>query len=305
VKYRADIDGLRAIAVLGVILFHYGVPGFSGGFIGVDVFFVLSGYLIGSIIFSQLNTDSFSFSTFYFRRIRRLFPVYVVVMLLTTMFAYWFMLPSDFREFGQSLLSSTLYLSNIHFYNEAGYFDSASHLKPLLHTWSLSVEEQFYIIFPFLAWLIFYFNKKLILFCILALTFLSFILAEIFIERDMSAVFYLYPFRAWEMFFGVLLSLNRLGQLKNILWANFWSIVGMALIVVPIIFYDQTTMFPALNALAPCLGTILAVLGLLIFYQSMLLFMSVNFLIRYTFGIGQFMCFIHISQLKVLRLLIR
>jgi len=108
-NYRADIDGLRAIAVLAVILFHYGIPGFSGGFVGVDIFFVLSGYLIGSIIIDQLRENRFSFQVFYFRRIRRLFPVYVVVMLLTTLVAYLIMLPGDFREYGQSLLASVVY----------------------------------------------------------------------------------------------------------------------------------------------------------------------------------------------------
>ncbi|MFT5082501.1 MAG: peptidoglycan/LPS O-acetylase OafA/YrhL, partial [Lentisphaeria bacterium] len=112
-NYRADIDGMRAIAVTTVILFHYGVAGFTGGFIGVDVFFVLSGYLIGSIIFSQLDKGRFTFGTFYFRRIRRLFPVYLAVMVATFACAYWVMLPRDFREFGQSLFSSTIYISNI------------------------------------------------------------------------------------------------------------------------------------------------------------------------------------------------
>lgn len=147
-NYRNDIDGLRAIAVIGVILYHFGATGISGGFVGVDVFFVLSGYLIGNIIFTQLEKKEFSLSNFYFRRVRRLFPVYVFVMLVTFFIAYGVMLPGDFREFGQSIFTSSIYLSNVLFYLEAGYFDSASNLKPLLHTWSLSIEEQFYLIFP-------------------------------------------------------------------------------------------------------------------------------------------------------------
>ncbi|PCK08879.1 MAG: hypothetical protein COA42_06905 [Alteromonadaceae bacterium] len=258
-NYRADIDGLRAIAVIIVIMFHYGLGSFSGGFIGVDVFFVLSGYLIGSIIFSQLQKGRFDFSTFYFRRIRRLFPVYLVVMVSTFLLAYMLMLPQDFKKFGQSLFASTVYISNILFYLKAGYFDSASHLKPLLHTWSLSVEEQFYMVFPLVAWIFSRFSPRNLFALFGVLTLVSFGAAALYIEKDASAVFYLYPFRAWEMFFGTLLAINFVPPLRNQLLNNITAAAGILLILVPNFLYDASTSFPGINALAPCFGTVLII----------------------------------------------
>lgn len=258
-KYRADIDGIRAIAVTVVILFHYGVPGFAGGFVGVDIFFVLSGYLISSIIFAQTEQGRFEFGTFYFRRIRRLFPVYLVVMLVTFALAYGYMLPQDFREFGQSLLASTVYLSNVLFYMEAGYFDTSSHLKPLLHTWSLSVEEQFYVVFPFLAWLCGHFSRKALFVVFAVLTAISLSAAAAYIEQDNSAVFYLYPFRAWEMFFGTLLATNFIPQIRSRMGNNALAIAGLAMVLGTTFFYDEHTVFPGLSAILPCLGTVLLI----------------------------------------------
>jgi peptidoglycan/LPS O-acetylase OafA/YrhL len=257
--YRADIDGLRALAVISVIFFHYGIPGFSGGFIGVDVFFVLSGYLIGSIIFSQVQQDRFSFKRFYFRRVRRLFPAYALVVLTTFIFAYWLMLPNNFRDFGQSLLASGVYASNILFYREAGYFDTASHLKPLLHTWSLAVEEQFYIVFPVVAWLTARLARRHLFTVFGVLTLLSLGAACVYIRRDASAVFYLYPFRAWEMFLGTLLAVGYLPPLRSAAAGLAQSLLGIGLIALPTFLYDKGTLFPAYAAVPPCLGTALLV----------------------------------------------
>ncbi len=256
-NYRADIDGIRAIAVSTVILFHFGVSAFSGGFVGVDIFFVLSGYLISSIIFDQLEKKRFSFSTFYFRRIRRLFPVYVVVMLTTLALAYVFMLPREFREFGQSLVASTVYLSNVLFYLEAGYFDTASHLKPLLHTWSLSVEEQFYLVFPFVAWACARCSRKQLFIIFVIFTLASFIAALFYIEHDNSAVFYLYPFRAWEMFLGTLLATRTIPTINSVKWNNVVAVIGLSLVILPTIFYTDKILFPGFSAFIPCFGTVL------------------------------------------------
>ncbi|MFL0810272.1 MAG: acyltransferase [Agarilytica sp.] len=258
-QYRPDIDGLRSIAVLFVIFFHFGFSSLSGGYVGVDVFFVLSGYLIGSILFKHLNEENFSFSYFYFRRIRRLFPVYVVVMLLTTVFAYLWMLPKDFREFGQSLFASTLYASNILFYMEAGYFDTVSHIKPLLHTWSLSVEEQFYLLFPALAWLTYKISRKFVVATFIGLTIISFVLAVYYIDIDNSAVFYLYPFRAWEMFIGTILALKCIPTVSGPKTNNALSLSGLAMILYAGFFFDDSTKFPGVSALLPCLGTALII----------------------------------------------
>lgn len=254
-NYRADIDGIRAIAVSTVILFHYGIAGFTGGFVGVDIFFVLSGYLISSIIFTQLDKGRFDFSNFYFRRFRRLAPVYMVVILATFGLAYALMLPREFREFGQSLVASTLYVSNILFFLEAGYFDTASHLKPLLHTWSLSVEEQFYMVFPFVAWATARCSRKswFILFAVLTLASLG--AAAWYINTDTGAVFYLYPFRAWEMFLGTLLATQYLPQIASRMWNNLISCVGLVLVIFPTFYYTDKTLFPGLSAFIPCFGT--------------------------------------------------
>jgi peptidoglycan/LPS O-acetylase OafA/YrhL len=259
VIYRPDIDGLRAIAVCIVIFFHFGIPGFSGGFIGVDVFFVLSGYLIGSIILHQLKNNKFSFTRFYFRRVRRLFPVFAVVLIVTTIAAYRLMLPNDFREYGQSVIASSVYLSNILFYMEAGYFDTASHLKPLLHTWSLSVEEQFYIVFPILAWLIYLIKKNWIFPLFLSFTCLSLIAAEWYLSTNASAVFYLYPFRAWEMFIGVCLATQALPKIRSPRMNGLAALSGLTMILAPNFIYTSATSFPGLSALIPCLGTCLLI----------------------------------------------
>lgn len=258
-KYRADIDGFRSIAVLLVILFHFELGNFSGGFIGVDIFFVLSGYLISSIVFEQIRNSAFSFSGFYFRRIRRLFPVYVLVMLCTFIAAYWIMLPQDFREFGKSLLASTFYISNILFYLSSGYFDTASHLKPLLHTWSLSVEEQFYLIFPLLAWLLAKLNSRHLFSAFLLLTVVSFTSAIYYIQLDESAAFYLYPFRAWEMFLGTLIALKPLPISRSALTRQISASIGILCIAIPSFTYTPSTLFPGWAALLPCLGTMIII----------------------------------------------
>jgi len=263
-NYREDIDGLRAIAVSSVVLYHFGVTGFGGGYVGVDIFFVISGYLIGSIVFAQLGKNKFSFSNFYIRRIRRLFPASFAMTVFSLLLGYWLLLPGDFRELGQSIVASTLYASNVLFYLKAGYFDTASHMKPLLHTWSLSVEEQFYLIFPLAAWLCYRYLRRAMLAVFIFACLASFAAAVIYINHDQSAVFYLYPFRAWEMFLGVVAgmggwSFGKYGQQR--LPSHLIAVTGLVLVCYPILFYTKETQFPGLTALAPCLGTLLLLLS--------------------------------------------
>jgi len=151
--YRPEIDGLRALAVVPVILFHAGLPAFSGGFVGVDIFFVISGYLITSIVIKELDQGRFSFGNFYERRARRILPALLLVMLCSIPFSWRWMMPDELKDFAQSLLAVLLFSSNLLFWQESGYFDGEADLKPLLHTWSLGVEEQFYLLFPLSAWL--------------------------------------------------------------------------------------------------------------------------------------------------------
>src|SRR5437867_7441905 len=153
-KYRSDIDGLRAVAVIPVVLYHAGVQSFAGGFVGVDIFFVISGYLITALVASEVRDGQFSLIRFYERRIRRIFPALFTVVATSCLAAYFLFMPLDFKRFGASVAAMTLFASNLLFWRQSGYFDAAADLKPLLHTWSLAVEEQFYLLFPIILLLI-------------------------------------------------------------------------------------------------------------------------------------------------------
>ena len=172
-KYRSEIDGLRALAVLPVIFFHAGIDFFKGGYIGVDIFFVISGYLITSIILREINQGKFSILNFYERRARRILPALFFVMSFSLICSWFFLLPGEFKNFGQSLISVTFFVSNIFFWRKSGYFDGAAEYMPLLHTWSLSVEEQFYLLFPIFLVITFRFGKRTIVSMILLIAFLS------------------------------------------------------------------------------------------------------------------------------------
>lgn len=256
-KYRRDIDGLRAIAVSTIVFFHFGFPGFEGGFVGPDVFFVLSGFLIATRIFEEVEQGKFAFLDFYYRRVRRLFPAYFLMLIVTLILSYLFLLPADFREFSKSFASATVYLSNIQFYREAGYFDTAAHFKPLLHTWSLSVEEQFYIFFPvavgFLTWM----SRRQFYFTFLCVSIASFISAVIWIEYDMSFAFYMFPLRIWELGLGVLVATGcyTLPRFSSAAANEALAIFGLLLILIPVFVFDPTTKFPGLAAAPVCLGT--------------------------------------------------
>src|SRR5207302_1642356 len=153
-SYRSDLDGLRGLAIVPVMFYHYGLGGLSAGFVGVDVFFVISGFLITSLLLREIETGTFSIIEFYERRARRILPALFFVLAVTTALAFLVLLPVDLCNYGRSLIATTAFGSNIFFWRESGYFDRAAELKPLLHTWSLSVEEQFYILFPPFLWLI-------------------------------------------------------------------------------------------------------------------------------------------------------
>ncbi len=259
--YRREIDGLRSIAVLSVVLFHFGMPGVSGGFVGVDVFFVISGFLIGGILWGELASQGrISFSRFYMRRIKRLAPAYVAMALVSLAFAWLILLPFEFREFGKSLIAATVYLSNILFFRQSGYFDSGADEKLLLHTWSLSVEEQFYIFLPLLLLLLG--RRKTGLFVALIALFWASLLASIYTTfSNHSAAFYLFPFRAWELLSGVLLAIY--GRQTACKWAvaPWVSWLGMALVLGGIIWIEEGAQFPGYQVIFPVLGTVLLLLN--------------------------------------------
>ncbi len=252
-KYRPEIDGLRAVAVLPVILFHAGFSTFSGGFVGVDVFFVISGYLITSIISKDMESGTFSFWDFYERRARRILPALFLVMLCCIPFAWMWMLPMELEAFSASVVAVCLFASNILFWKQSGYFDAGAELKPLLHTWSLAVEEQYYIIFPIAILLLWRLGRRHVIWSIAIVAVLSLALSEYASWLRPAANFYLLPTRGWELMAG---SLCSFAIVRRNSWPdNILSLAGFAAIAVSVFAYDKSIPFPSLYALLPVLGT--------------------------------------------------
>ena len=254
--YRRDIDGLRAIAVLAVVLFHFGVPGVTGGFVGVDVFFVISGFLITSIIWRERQVGRFSFVDFWARRARRILPA-LFVMMAATLAVGWFLLaPKDYEALGRSAHYQVTFTSNLLFARQDGYFDAASDIKPLLHTWSLAVEEQFYILFPLLLTLLSSRLKhwRLALFAVLLVSFGMSVWA---VSHQPQKAFYLLHLRAWELLAGAVLAvMPRYEWRASPPLAQGVSLVSLALILTAIFGFDRHTPFPGAAALLPVLGVV-------------------------------------------------
>lgn len=250
--YRTEIDGLRALAVIAVILFHAGFRGFDGGFVGVDVFFVISGYLITSIILLKLQQGRFSLLGFYERRARRILPALMFVMLACIPFAWVYMDAYELKEFGQSLVSTALFVSNIFFYLKSGYFDTANELKPLLHTWSLAVEEQYYIFFPLFLMVLYKRGRKWIQPALLITLLGSLILAEWGSQHKPDAAFYWLPTRIWELMVGAVIAVHLAG--RGGYRSQTLSALGLGMILLSIFMLDEQTPFPGLHALLPVVG---------------------------------------------------
>ena len=266
-KYRSEIDGLRAIAVVAVILFHAGFSAFRGGFVGVDVFFVISGFLITSIIISDKETKTFSIVRFYERRARRILPALFLVLFACLIPAWLWLPPVDMVSFCKSILAVSLFGSNFLFWSEAGYFDLAAELKPLLHTWSLSVEEQFYLLFPLLVALIWPLGRVLMALVLISVGLLSFWSAEAWGPNYSHATFFLLPSRGWELLLGSILAVYRSAiparlidnARRNYLY-EIASIVGLALIGASVYSFNKDTPFPGVYTLVPTIGTCLLIL---------------------------------------------
>lgn len=264
-KYRADIDGLRAVAILPVILFHMGVDSFTGGFIGVDIFFVISGFLITSIVLPQLQAGTFSLLKFYERRARRILPALVFMVLLTAIASYYILFPHQIKDFSQSIAATALFLSNYFFYLETDYFNPFTNHAPLLHTWSLAVEEQFYIFYPVLLILLCKLNKLMLIFALAAIGIVSFVSSLMIIDSNATLAFYSIHTRAWELMIGALAAISRpriLAALSHqILFISERIITETLLllsaagIAIAIFAYDSKTQHPAFPTLIPVLAT--------------------------------------------------
>ena len=259
-NYRPDIDGLRAIAVLVVVFFHYNVPYFTGGFVGVDVFFVISGYLISSIIFKDLANNTFSFCAFYERRIRRIFPALFVMLFISTITAFILYDYQALVEFGKSLVSTVVFASNFYFRKNVGYFAISPQQITLLHTWSLAIEEQFYLIFPIVIYFLNKYKASKINFYIVTGFVLSLGLCVFLSEqKHIQFAFYMLPTRAWEFLLGTLLALRFFPSLYNKKIYHFFSILGFGLIVLAVFMFSSTTEYPSYYALLPVFGTALLI----------------------------------------------
>ncbi|WP_342243866.1 acyltransferase family protein [Pseudomonas sp. OTU5201] len=257
-SFRNDINGLRAWAVIAVLLYHFDVPGFSGGFIGVDVFFVISGFLMTQIIISGMDKQSFSIWKFYIARANRIIPA-LLVLCITLLILGWFWLPTvDYRKLGTHAATAIVFLSNIKFWSESGYFDSESHDKWLLHTWSLSVEWQFYILLPLAIVIIWrLFGKQWVKWAMLGVGGISFAYSIYLTHHAQGAAFYLLPARAWEMLAGGMVWWVTRQRTFHARQAQAMELTGLAMIVLSIELFDAETAWPGGYAALPAIGAML------------------------------------------------
>ncbi|WP_062066553.1 acyltransferase family protein [Sphingobium baderi] len=259
-QYRADIDGLRTIAVVPVVIFHLGTSLFPGGFVGVDVFFVISGFLITQTLLGEQGTWRDALFDFYKRRIKRIFPALFALYICVMAVAGWLLMSDQAAEIGKSTIASIFFVSNILFYSQSGYFDGELNNNPLLHTWSLSVEEQFYIFFPLLIFFTRSWADRYRRQLVWALTITSLAASQWMVTRDTSAAFYLIPFRTWELAIGSLLAMRAVPEPRSAWQAEIGVALGLAMIGYSVLFYNKVTPFPGISALIPCVGTALVLL---------------------------------------------
>lgn len=262
--YRKEIDGLRAIAIIPVIWVHAGLPFFTGGFLGVDVFFVISGFLITSILFKEFESNSFTLLKFYERRARRILPALLAVIIVTSFVVPLISVhPKFLGDYGNSVLSTILFSSNIYFWQTSGYFGSASELSPMLHTWSLAVEEQYYIFFPLLLMVLFSHSKKVVVSALILIFIVSLLISEWGAINSPIANFYLLPSRVWELLAGVLASIfyynASLVKIRN-KYSNYLSVLGIIFISISYFLFSPLTLHPASLTILPVLGAVLVLL---------------------------------------------
>ena len=257
-EYRADIDGLRALAILLVLAFHASQGKISGAFIGVDIFFVISGYLISKIIFSSLEKNRFSYLEFYVRRIRRIFPALTLVLLTCILFGYFFLLQEEYQNLAKHMVGSAYFVENFLLLSETGYFDKDAATKPFLHLWSLAIEEQFYLLWPLLVAFIWKRGWSFIALTS-AIFSLSFITNLFLVEQEKAAAFYLPQARFWELMIGGILAHLSLHNKQLAMNRNFPPAAGVFLICVGLVFLDSNQSFPGYWALLPAIGAALII----------------------------------------------
>jgi peptidoglycan/LPS O-acetylase OafA/YrhL/lysophospholipase L1-like esterase len=262
-SYRPEIDGLRAVAVLSIIAFHAGFPAFDGGFVGVDIFFVISGYLITTILFDDLRKDRFSLARFYGRRVRRILPALLLMLLCCLPIAWWILVPVDLLAFAEALLATLGFSSNLYFWRHTGYFGLEAELNPLLHTWSLAVEEQYYLAFPVLLAWCWRASKTMVAPLVSLALLLSLGLAVWSTLNHPVAAFYLLPTRAWELLVGAVLALYEAPLLVRCArpLQNLLAFLGLGLIAWAVFGFDRYVRMPGWGAIVPVGGAALVIFG--------------------------------------------
>lgn len=259
--FQRHIAGLRGVAVLGIVLFHFGVAILPGGYVGVDIFFVISGYLISRRLYAELAAGTFSLPGFFERRARRIAPAFIFVSAITTAFAVTILYPQELVDYARSLIWSVLFSANAFFYAHSGYFDPAADEQPLLHYWSLGVEEQFYILFPLILMAVSRFGRRAAAIVVGVLFVVSLAASQTVLQVDPPAAFYLLPFRAFELLIGALLALPGVPAPRRRLVAGAATTIGCALIAAAMVLFSEQTAFPGVMALIPCVGAALAIWG--------------------------------------------
>ena len=258
-KYRSDIDGLRALAILPVIFYHLNLKPFTGGYVGVDVFFVISGYLITGLILPEIKANRFSIINFYVRRSRRIFPALFAMFAVAFVVALIFYFPSETHAFRESLTAATLFVSNIYFYFTQNYFAPAADTQPLLHTWSLAVEEQFYVIFPWILLLLSRFRLSIEKRILAVAAIASFAASAWMAYNQPTGAFYLPQSRAWELSIGALLAMGAFPIVRARWLGEAMGLLGLLLIAASTLLYSDDTPFPGIAAAAPCIGAALLI----------------------------------------------
>jgi len=258
-KFRPDIEGLRALAIVPVVLFHAFPSLLPGGYVGVDVFFVISGYLITSLLMQRLESGRYSIVSFYGARVRRIFPALFVMLALVTPLAVWLLSPAGLHDFGHVLGATAVFSSNMALYGTAGYFDTATELKPLVHTWSLAVEEQYYIVFPLLLAFLFKWWRKGLVPVLTATALISLLLSIWWLRQDSALSFYSAVSRTFELMIGSLLAVRVWLPAAAQAWREAAACAGLLIIVSACLWLTPQTSFPGAMALLPCAGAALLI----------------------------------------------
>ena len=257
-KYRLEIDGLRAIAVLAVIFYHLDSSLVKGGYLGVDIFFVITGYLITSIIIKQQEKNEFKLVKFYERRIRRIIPILLVIIIISYLLNFSFMFPGQLIDLSNSILATLFFVSNFYFWMHIDYFNPIASNSPLLHTWTLAVEEQFYLVFPIFLISVSHFKKKNTLYLIIIFSILSFLLSLLIFEHHSSVNFYFTFTRAWEILIGSICAYLQVNKKTNL--NIFFCYIGSILVLISLSLFEEKTSFPPYMNLVPVIGTSLIIL---------------------------------------------